>query len=102
MNTICRTVFSLSAVALAVLSVGAADPEQLPVQTTSFVAETAPDAEPLDANQCWNRCSDCKGRCSSKSGSERSDCEANCFDSNASCCEANGKKPVFKSCGCSG
>lgn len=50
---------------------------------------------PASSSRCWPSCEACVSR--ARDGARRADC----YDQNASCCEANGQKPIFRSCGCS-
>ncbi|MBM4377500.1 MAG: hypothetical protein FJ095_20680 [Deltaproteobacteria bacterium] len=84
----------------AAMMMGAAAPAPGASAVDARGSSSPDEAIPLDASQCGHRCFGCKNRCSSKSGRDRSDCEENCYDMSASCCEANGKKPVYKMCGC--
>lgn len=81
------SLIGLSGVLVALLCSSSAPAAQEPIQASEALG---------DGFQCYVRCNDCRHRC--KSG-DRS-CEENCFDSSANCCEANGKKPIYKMCGC--
>lgn len=60
-----------------------------------------PEATPLEANQCWGRCSVCTTRCAAAvHGSDREYCKRTCQAGNDRCCEANGRNGSSSACGC--
>jgi hypothetical protein len=71
------------------------------ILTFSAVTALIMGATPLDASDCVFRCWDCQRKnCTGNPGKARDDCEQNCVNIFSSCCEANGKKPVYRQCGC--